>query len=104
MVSLLRVHPALADHVRYLGYVPKLLSAVAFKARRETMSSEELGMPDAPVEGEDNPSQASQTPQEKVRLSCLRVLHQLAASTTLQWRRYRSLRLLQSSLECTELR
>lgn len=82
LVSLLRVHPALADHVGYLGYVPKLLSAVAFEARRETMSSEELAMPDAPLEGEDNPSQASQTPQEKVRLSCLRVLHQLAASTT----------------------
>nr|GEW02025.1 DnaJ homolog subfamily C GRV2 isoform X1 [Tanacetum cinerariifolium] len=46
------------------------------------MSSEELPMPDAPLEGEDNPPHASQTPQEKVRLSCLRVLHQLAASTT----------------------
>ncbi|GJR92239.1 DnaJ homolog subfamily C GRV2 isoform X1 [Tanacetum coccineum] len=82
LVSLLRVHPALADHVGYLGYVPKLLSAVAFEARRETMSSEELPIQDAPLEGEDNPSLASQTPQEKVRLSCLRVLHQLAASTT----------------------
>ncbi|GJT32629.1 hypothetical protein Tco_0923048, partial [Tanacetum coccineum] len=71
LVSLLRVHPALADHVGYLGYVPKVLSAVAFEARRETMSSEELAMPDAPLEGEDNPPQASQTPQEKVRLSCL---------------------------------
>nr|GEW52574.1 DnaJ homolog subfamily C GRV2 isoform X1 [Tanacetum cinerariifolium] len=82
LVSLLRVHPALADHVGYLGYVPKLLSTVAFEARRETMFSEELPMPDAPLEGEDNPSQASQTLQEKVRLSCLRVVHQLAASRT----------------------
>ncbi|KAL9993140.1 putative DnaJ domain, armadillo-like helical, GYF domain 2, Chaperone J-domain superfamily [Helianthus debilis subsp. tardiflorus] len=84
LVSLLRVHPALADHVGFLGYVPKLLSAVAFEARRETMSSEESRMPDAPFEDEDsdNPSQVSQTPQERVRLSCLRVLHQLAASTT----------------------
>lgn len=83
LVSLLRVHPALADHVGYLGYVPKLLSAVAFEARRETMSSEELKIPDAPFEGDENPSsQGLQTPQEKVRLSCLRVLHQLAASTT----------------------
>ncbi|XP_071716803.1 dnaJ homolog subfamily C GRV2 isoform X2 [Rutidosis leptorrhynchoides] len=82
LVSLLRVHPALADHVGYLGYVPKLLSAVAFEARRGTMSSEESRTPNAPFEGEENLSQASQTPQEKVRLSCLRVLHQLAASTT----------------------
>lgn len=78
LVSLLRVHPALADHVGYLGYVPKLLSAVAFEARRETMSSDELRVPDESFEGEENPSQ---TPQERVRLSCLRVLHQLAAST-----------------------
>ncbi|KAI3814570.1 hypothetical protein L1987_14210 [Smallanthus sonchifolius] len=82
LVSLLRVHPALADHVGYLGYVPKLLSAVAFEARRETMSSEESRMPDGSFEGEDNPTQVAQTPQERVRLSCLRVLHQLAASTT----------------------
>ncbi|XP_024961047.1 dnaJ homolog subfamily C GRV2 isoform X2 [Cynara cardunculus var. scolymus] len=82
LVSLLRVHPALADHVGYLGYVPKLLSAVAFEARCEGPSSDESKMPDASVEGEENPSQASQTPQERVRLSCLRVLHQLAASTT----------------------
>ncbi|XP_023749692.1 dnaJ homolog subfamily C GRV2 [Lactuca sativa] len=75
LVSLLRVHPALADHVGYLGYVPKLLSAVAFEARREmTMSSEEESR-----RADENPSQ---TPQELVRLSCLRVLHQLAASTT----------------------
>ena len=83
LVSLLRVHPTLADHVGYLGYVPKLLSAVAFEARCEGPSSEETKMVDAPVEGdEENPSQVSQTPQERVRLSCLRVLHQLAASTT----------------------
>ncbi|KAK1413925.1 hypothetical protein QVD17_29662 [Tagetes erecta] len=82
LVSLLRVHPALADHVGYLGYVPKLLSAVAFEARRETMSSEESRMPDGSFEGEDNPTQVAQTPQQRVRLSCLRVLHQLAASTT----------------------
>lgn len=82
LVSLLRVHPALADHVGYLGYVPKLLSAVAFEARREMMSSEESRMHDSSFESDDNPSHASQTPQERVRLSCLRVLHQLAASTT----------------------
>nr|GEU86370.1 DnaJ homolog subfamily C GRV2 isoform X1 [Tanacetum cinerariifolium] len=50
LVSLLQVHLALVDHVGYLGYVPKLLSTVAFEARRETMSSEELPMPDAPLE------------------------------------------------------
>ncbi|XP_076911276.1 dnaJ homolog subfamily C GRV2-like [Bidens hawaiensis] len=82
LVSLLRVHPALADHVGFLGYVPKLLSAVAFEARRETMSSEDSRIPEGTVEDEDDPSQVSQTPQERVRLSCLRVLHQLAASTT----------------------
>ncbi|KAK7832879.1 dnaj like protein subfamily c grv2 [Quercus suber] len=37
LVSLLRVHPALADHVGYLGYVPKLVAAVAYEGRRETM-------------------------------------------------------------------
>ncbi|XP_051150143.1 dnaJ homolog subfamily C GRV2 isoform X2 [Andrographis paniculata] len=73
LVSLLRVYPALADHVGYLGYVPKLVSAVAFGASRETMASE-------PYDSEDGSHQ--QTPQERVRLSCLRVLHQLAGSTT----------------------
>ncbi|KAL2224357.1 UNVERIFIED_CONTAM: DnaJ subfamily C GRV2, partial [Sesamum indicum] len=40
LVSLLRMYPALADHVGYLGYVPKLVSAVAHGASRETMASE----------------------------------------------------------------
>lgn len=76
LVSLLRVYPALADHVGYLGYVPKLLSAVAHGASRETMASETYAT------GDDSSQQMSQTPQEKIRLSCLRVLHQLAGSTT----------------------
>ncbi|KAI3711641.1 hypothetical protein L1987_70180 [Smallanthus sonchifolius] len=42
LVSLLRVHPALADHVGYLGYVPKFLSAVAFEARREKCPQKNL--------------------------------------------------------------
>ncbi|KAL3839856.1 hypothetical protein ACJIZ3_024447 [Penstemon smallii] len=76
LVSLLRVYPALADHVGYLGYVPKLVSAIAYEGRRETMASETY-------ESEDGSLQpALQTPQERVRLSCLRVLHQLAGSTT----------------------
>nr|GEY82790.1 DnaJ homolog subfamily C GRV2 [Tanacetum cinerariifolium] len=54
------------DHVENLGYVTKLLSVVALEARCETMSSDELPIPNAPLEGEDNPSQASQTPQEKI--------------------------------------
>ncbi|XP_068464472.1 dnaJ homolog subfamily C GRV2 isoform X2 [Phaseolus vulgaris] len=85
LVSLLRVHPALADHVGYLGYVPKLVAAVAFEGRRETMSSGEVNNErhaeqtfDPDIESAEN----TQTPQERVRLSCLRVLHQLAASTT----------------------
>ncbi|XP_052199960.1 dnaJ homolog subfamily C GRV2 [Diospyros lotus] len=86
LVSLLRVHPALADHVGYLGYVPKLVSAVAYEARRESMSSGEMkngGYADGRFETEDSSAQpSSPTPQERVRLSCLRVLHQLAASTT----------------------
>lgn len=86
LVSLLRVHPALADHVGYLGYVPKLVSAVAYEGRRETMASEEAknGIHvDGTFGTEDNSiQQSTQTPQERVRLSCLRVLHQLAASTT----------------------
>lgn len=76
LVSLLRVYPALADHVGYLGYVPKLVSAVAYEASRESMASESYSSED------DNPQKNSQTPQERVRLSCLRVLHQLAGSTT----------------------
>ncbi|KAF5945782.1 hypothetical protein HYC85_016010 [Camellia sinensis] len=86
LVSLLRVHPALADHVGYLGYVPKLVSAVAYEGRRETMASGETkngSYADGTYETEDSSMQpSSPTPQERVRLSCLRVLHQLAASTT----------------------
>ncbi|XP_059649663.1 dnaJ homolog subfamily C GRV2-like isoform X1 [Cornus florida] len=86
LVSLLRVHPALADHVGYLGYVPKLVSAVAYEGRRETMASGEMNNgshADGRYETEDSSTQpSSQTPQERVRLSCLRFLHQLAASTT----------------------
>ncbi|XP_043725618.1 dnaJ homolog subfamily C GRV2-like [Telopea speciosissima] len=86
LVSLLRVHLALADHVGYLGYVPKLVAAMAYEGRRETMASGEVKTGDHVDEIYDNedgklPSN-SQTPQECVRLSCLRVLHQLAASTT----------------------
>lgn len=82
LVSLLRVHPALADHVGYLGYVPKLVAAVAYEGRRETMSSGEMkdgnNVAEKTYESDEQPTQ---TPQERVRLSCLRVLHQLAAST-----------------------
>ena len=82
LVSLLRVHPALADHVGYLGYVPKLVAAVAYEGRRETMSSGEMkdgnNMAEKTYESDEQPAQ---TLQERVRLSCLRVLHQLAAST-----------------------
>ncbi|XP_027333442.1 dnaJ homolog subfamily C GRV2 isoform X1 [Abrus precatorius] len=83
LVSLLRVHPALADHVGYLGYVPKLVAAVAFEGRRETMASGEVnnGKHSDQTYDPDNESENTQTPQERVRLSCLRVLHQLAAST-----------------------
>ena len=42
LVSLLRVHLVLADHVEYLGYVPKLVAAVAYEGRRETMTSGEV--------------------------------------------------------------
>ncbi|KAL1547941.1 DnaJ subfamily C grv2 [Salvia divinorum] len=76
LVSLLRVYPALADHVGYLGYVPKLVSAVASEASRESMASDTYSSDD------DTPQQNTQTPQERIRLSCLRVLHQLAGSTT----------------------
>ncbi|KAG7023563.1 DnaJ-like subfamily C GRV2, partial [Cucurbita argyrosperma subsp. argyrosperma] len=85
LVSLLRVHPALADHVGYLGYVPKLVAAVAYEARRETMSSDEANngnYEERAHEPSDGSEQPAQTPQERVRLSCLRILHQLAASTT----------------------
>lgn len=76
LVSLLRVYPALADHVGYLGYVPKLVSAVAYEASRGTMASESYASEEASMQP------TSPTPQERIRLSCLRVLHQLAGSTT----------------------
>ncbi|OEL33191.1 DnaJ-like protein subfamily C GRV2 [Dichanthelium oligosanthes] len=86
LVSLLRVHPALADHVGYLGYVPKLVAAMAYEGRRETMASGQAtsGSQEEPSEHDNSGhSEANvQTPQERVRLSCLRVLHQLASSTT----------------------
>ncbi|PKA53250.1 DnaJ like subfamily C GRV2 [Apostasia shenzhenica] len=86
LVSLLRVHPTLADHVGYLGYVPKLVTAMAFEGRRETMASGEVKTghgSNVLNENEDGQlEQSEQTPQERVRLSCLRVLHQLASSTT----------------------
>ncbi|XVE54326.1 hypothetical protein DITRI_Ditri03aG0071500 [Diplodiscus trichospermus] len=82
LVSLLRVHPALADHVGYLGYVPKLVAAVAYEGRRETMSLWEVKDGNNMAERTDeSDEQPVQTLQERVRLSCLRVLHQLAAST-----------------------
>ncbi|KAG9152930.1 hypothetical protein Leryth_012550 [Lithospermum erythrorhizon] len=86
LVSLLRVHPGLADHVGYLGYVPKLVSAAAYEGRREAMATGEWKNGNQAYEtneAEDGSSEAvTQTPKERVRLSCLRVLHQLAASTT----------------------
>ncbi|KAI3932822.1 hypothetical protein MKX01_031804 [Papaver californicum] len=88
LVSLLRVHPALADHVGFLGYVPKLVAAMAYEGRRESMSSGDMKKGDHVsvedvYEADDEQNQSAvPTPQERVRLSCLRVLHQLAASTT----------------------
>lgn len=87
LVSLLRVHPALADHVGYLGYVPKLVAAMAYEGRRETMASgQDTSRAQAePIEHDNSdgvPETTVQTPQERVRLSCLRILHQLASSTT----------------------
>ncbi|ONM00028.1 DnaJ homolog subfamily C GRV2 [Zea mays] len=86
LVSLLRVHPALADHVGYLGYVPKLVAAMAYEGRRETMASgQATSASKAEPSEHDNSAHSEatvQTPQERVRLSCLRVLHQLASSTT----------------------
>ncbi|XP_015163448.1 dnaJ homolog subfamily C GRV2 isoform X1 [Solanum tuberosum] len=86
LVSLLRVHPTLADHVGFLGYVPKLVSAVAYEGRRETMAIGEVKNVDYSKEEYEADSSSKQPPsptlQERVRLSCLRVLHQLAGSTT----------------------
>lgn len=83
LVSLLRVHPGLADHVGFLGYVPKLVAAVAYEGRRETMAIGEVKNVDYSKEDDSSSKQPpSPTLQERVRLSCLRVLHQLAGSTT----------------------
>lgn len=89
LVSLLRVQPMLADHVAHLGYVPKLVSAMANEGRIEpVVSREQVIVPSGSQggegiwefeDGEGLPE--SRTSQEMVRLSCLRVLHQLAAST-----------------------
>lgn len=77
LVSLLLVHPSLADHVGYLGYLPKLVSAMAYEGRREAMASVE-----GKIGSENEPFESEQTAQGRVRLSCLRVLHLLASSTT----------------------
>ena len=88
LVSLLRVHPSLADHVAHLGYIPKLVGSMANESKRETMSSVETTRGDEESSEEDLVKEkrigwmvGNQTSQERVRLSCLRVLHQLAAST-----------------------
>jgi DnaJ family protein C protein 13 len=88
LVSLLRVQPLLADHVAHLGYVPKLVSAMANEGRIvSTASSQQVLVKSGSREGEviweaeDGEGLGSQSPQEMVRMSCLRVLHQLAAST-----------------------
>eukprot|EP00252_Welwitschia_mirabilis_P025345 TRINITY_DN7877_c0_g2_i1.p1 TRINITY_DN7877_c0_g2~~TRINITY_DN7877_c0_g2_i1.p1 ORF type:complete len:848 (+),score=223.63 TRINITY_DN7877_c0_g2_i1:330-2546(+) len=86
LVSLLRVHPGLADHVGYLGYIPKLVAAMAYEGSRGTMATEDSdsfnqSAPEDTLEPDESGTQVSQTSQERVRLSCLRVLHQLAAST-----------------------
>ncbi|XP_024523013.1 dnaJ homolog subfamily C GRV2 isoform X1 [Selaginella moellendorffii] len=84
LVSLLRVQPALADHAGHLGYVPKLVAAMAKEGRREIMSSAEIMVSTGGIKDESwdlDDGDKGQTLQERVRLSCLRVLHQLASST-----------------------
>jgi DnaJ family protein C protein 13 len=59
---------------------------MAYEGRRETMASGQATSGSQAESSEhDNSGQPEanvQTPQERVRLSCLRVLHQLASSTT----------------------
>ncbi|XAR66965.1 hypothetical protein NMG60_11013364, partial [Bertholletia excelsa] len=84
LVSLLRVNPALSDRVAYLGYVPKLVSAVAHEGKQETMALENVkndSNGDAMFATNGSMQSNSANPREDVRISCLRVLHQLAAST-----------------------
>ena len=84
LVSLLRVHPSLADHVAHLGYIPKLVASTANESKRENMSSGEAVARECSEDllpSEVGGMSTNQTSQERVRLSCLRVLHQLAAST-----------------------
>jgi DnaJ family protein C protein 13 len=85
LVSLLRVQPMLADHVGHLGYVPKLVAAMANEGRREVMSSSGqvvVGSGLTPWEVDEDEGVGGQTAQGRARPSCSRVLHQLAASTT----------------------
>jgi DnaJ homolog subfamily C member 13 len=87
LVSLLRVYPALADHVGYLCYVPKLVAAMAYEGRRETMASGQATSGSQKESSEHDKSDGHsettvQSSQERVRLSCLRALHRLASSTT----------------------
>ena len=87
LVSLLRVHPTLSDHVGFLGYVPKLVTAMAYEGRRETVSSNDAGNANQSQSGEfweleeGKGTLSLKTLQERVCLSCLRVLHQLSTST-----------------------
>eukprot|EP00850_Spirogloea_muscicola_P020512 SM000218S06608 [mRNA] locus=s218:193476:202559:- [translate_table: standard] len=74
LVSLLRVQPVLGDHVAQLGYIPKFLTAMA-------NTPNTAPCPKDSIEGVTEPGSEEQglSLQEKVRLSCLRVLHQLAS-------------------------
>ncbi|XP_074576518.1 dnaJ homolog subfamily C GRV2-like [Curcuma longa] len=83
ILSLLRVHPALADHVGYLGYVPKLVAAVEYEGSREKMAFVEVNNNNDGYEETDGRTDSSgPTLQENIRHGCLWILHQLASSTT----------------------
>ncbi|KAG6495013.1 hypothetical protein ZIOFF_042803 [Zingiber officinale] len=83
ILSLLRVHPALADHVGYLGYVPKLVAAMEHEGSRKKMAPIELNNSNDGYEETDRQTDSSgRTLQENIRHGCLWILHQLATSTT----------------------
>jgi hypothetical protein len=66
--------PILADHVAHLGYINKLVGTMAAEGRRASMA-------DSPQEEASQSSSDGPTPQERIRASCLRILHQLVTST-----------------------
>lgn len=100
LVALLRVQPMLAEHVAQLGYISKLVFAMASEGHRRVMSENRRGREamgekerskkmgegeeeeEEGVEGGEEEETREWSLQERIRLSCLQVLHQLSLNVS----------------------